>query len=333
MLIKSMPILLTVALNVCIAADHPTSDANYEKIIKEICKENSAPVKRAQGTKVFSWTDDKGQVHFGDRPPANVQAQSESLQGRKEYFEMSVSFPNGIEQPEMSDALQVNGRAIASAIGHLIPADRMTKSNIEMVVFNNRAAFINYKQVKAPSLSNNVDGFYSALDNSVSIWHDGDDDYAQQIALHEATHVFQYKNIGMMPGWLTEGMADYFASLRVKGNAKVVSVNPYWLGYLQQQRQVLPLAHLLTASYDNFQSARGADYYSNSWALFYFLMLPEHRAMVALYLAELSEDKCDEMPSTHSLTFFEIHYPGGVQRMQSDWLEWISSNHSVPNYH
>ena len=167
----------------------------------------------------------------------------------------------------------------------------------------------------------------------MSVWHDGNDDYAQQIALHEATHVFQYKNIGMMPGWLTEGMADYFASLRVQGKAKVVSVNPYWLRYLQQQRQIIPVQTLMSAPYSQFQGSAGGTYYANSWALVYFLMRPENRPLMERYLADLSQDKCDDMPYTHSVAFFDANYRGGVEQLQQDWLAWLKSSSDVSNFH
>ncbi|WP_196159920.1 DUF1570 domain-containing protein [Reinekea sp. G2M2-21] len=315
------------------SAEHPTTDAHYEQVIREMCAANRAPVARTKGTQIFSWTDEHGQVHFGDRPPANTDVQRETLQGRKDYFEMTVSFPSGATNSEIGDALQVNGHAIAQALSRLIPAERMTKSSIEMKVFNNRVAFMRHKQTLAPGLSNNVDGFYSALDNTVAVWHNGNDDYAQQIALHEATHVFQYKNIGMMPGWLTEGMADYFASLRVQGSAKVVPVNPYWLWYLQQQRQIIPVQTLMSAHYSQFQGNAGATYYANSWALVYFLMRPENRPLMERYLADVSQDKCDDMPDAHSVSFFEQHYSGGIEKLQQDWMHWLASSHDVPNYH
>lgn len=33
---------------------------------------------------IYTWTDDNGVVHYGDRPPTNVEAEQISIQGRRE---------------------------------------------------------------------------------------------------------------------------------------------------------------------------------------------------------------------------------------------------------
>jgi hypothetical protein len=315
--------------------DEQTSStaADYNDQIVELCRENNAPIKKIKSGEIFSWTDEQGNVHFGDRPPTNVEAETKNLVGRKDFFDMTLSYPNSEVSAELSESLEVNGRAISKALGQLIPKDRMTKSVIDMKVFTSQSAFLAYKRVVAPNLSNNVSGFYSALNNSVAVLHSGNEKLTQLTALHEATHVFQYKNIGIMPGWLSEGMASYFENMEVKGHSKVVPVSNQWRYVLNRYQTSIAVKDLLTADYSNWQGANGALYYATSWALVHYMMLPENRAVMRTYLDMLSRDKCNQESVQFNLEFFEQEYNGGVSKLQSDLFAWFERNSEVPNFH
>jgi hypothetical protein len=334
-LLKIVLFIVYVGNSAFLWASDPASNtaADYNQQIIELCRENNAPIKTVKVGNVFSWTDDQGNVHFGDRPPANVEAETENLGGRKDFFDITISYPNSAVSVELSQALEVNGRAISKALGLLIPSDRMTKSSIDMKVFTDHADFLVYKNSVAPTLSNNVSGFYSALENSVAVLHSGNEKLTQLIALHEATHVFQYKNIGTMPGWLSEGMAAYFENMQVKNKSKTVPISAQWLFVLKRRSSTIALRDLLTADYSRWQSRNGTSYYATSWALVHFLMLPENRVMMQRYLDIVSKDKCNEESAQFDVTFFEQHYNGGVAKLQQDLDAWLGLGPRLPNYH
>lgn len=331
---------LLVAVGFILMSSHLLGDENtsstaadYNEQVVELCRENNAPIKKVNNGGVFSWTDEQGNVHFGDRPPANVQAETQNLAGRKDYFDISLSYPNAAVSADLSESLEVNGRGISKALSQLIPKDRMTKSIIDMKIFTSQSDFLAYKRAVAPNLSNNVSGFYSALNNSVAVLHSGNERMTQLIALHEATHVFQYKNIGIMPGWLSEGMASYFENMVVKGNSKAVSASNQWRYVLNRYQASIAVSDLLTADYSNWQGANGSIYYATSWALVHFLMLPENRNIMRSYLDAISQDKCNQESTQFDLVFFEQAYIGGVTELQSDLLAWLQQNSKVPNFH
>ena len=326
---------LVVLMSLCClvnADEGPLTDAVYEQLMAEICAANTEPVKR-QTTQVFSWTDENGQVHFGDRPPQTVDAQVETLTGQRDYFDLTIVFADGPNQPGLANSLEVNGRAIAQVMGRLVPEGQMTKSDVQMHVFVSHSGFRAYQRQKAPELSAQTVGFYSALDNSVAVWHSQNPDMTREIALHEATHVFQVRNMGMLPAWLVEGMASYFEKLTVSGQSKQVVVSDQWLGWFRYSGQVLSVEDLLVAEYRHWQGPQGPAYYAGSWALVYYLMQPEYRAIMEQYLTLVSTEKCDDTSPAETLAFFEQAYPGGIAKLQSDLLSWLAGPHRVPNYH
>lgn len=325
---------IAVLLSVYSIADEPLNlEAKYQKLMEEVCEENSQPVQRSTAASIYSWKDENGQVHFGDRPPSNVSSEKQKLAGRKDYFDVNVSYPTGPIDSNIGDALAVSGRAIADSISKLLPSGRMAKSNIDMQVFGSRNAMMKFMYDETGSASNQVDGFYLPLNRKVAVLYRGSDIYAQRVALHESTHVFQFQNIGFMPGWVTEGMAEYFEMLEVSGSSKIVPVNRSWIQYIKQQGRVVPLKTLMTSEYSAWQSSEATQFYASSWALFYFLMLPENRDLVKPVLDEMSRDKCDEIPDSYYMNMIGESYRGGLEKLEDDWVNWISASHLTPNYH
>ncbi|TCS38782.1 DUF1570 domain-containing protein [Reinekea marinisedimentorum] len=331
--------ILITGLSACLLAVNTVADeqlnveAKYQQLMEGVCAENSAPVQRSSGTSVYSWKDENGQVHFGDRAPQNVDAEKHALAGRKDYFDVSVSYPSGPIDSNIGEALAIGGRAIADSISRLLPAGTMAKSEIDMQVFGSRNALMKFMYEETGSASSQADGFYLPLNNKVAVLYRGSDSYAQQVALHESTHVFQFQNIGFMPGWVTEGMAEYFEMLEVSGSAKLVPVNQSWIAYIQNQGRLIPLQTLMTADHSAWQGSQAGQFYASSWALFYFMMLPENRAMTQQLLADMSQDKCDEVPDAHYMDMVDDLYRGGLEKLENDWVTWFNGSHLTPNYH
>jgi len=319
-----------VAVSVVAEESKNKSEASYQQELDEYCKGVTAPIKQAKSTKVFSWTDDNGVVHFGDRPPAAANFEEQKLQGHgKDYFDMNIQYPSDDVPKNIGDTVAVGGRAIYRAFEQFIPRSRLSKSSIDMRVYGNRAAFFAYKDEVAPNLSNNVTGFFSGRENTVAVLHHGNDDETRRVALHEVTHVIEFQNLGYLSGWLSEGLAEYFELAVVKGQRATVEVNPYWVRYLRNARQV-QLMTLLTADYSHWQGVDGAAFYGSSWALTYFLMMPDNRDLMSEYQKLVSEEKCDE---TDSVAFFNERYKNGVRGLESDLRKWLDGPHKVPNYH
>jgi len=328
----SVAILLSTIAATPFAGENTHTDAKYKELIDELCSHDAAPVKTTSRNNIFSWTDADGNIHFGDRPPQNANAEQQKTQGRKDYFDMKVSFPSGEIGNGIDNALLINGRAIATAISQLLPSGAMSKSDIDMKVFASKKDFRNYMLQETESYSDNVAGFYLPLGNKVAVLYSRNDVHVQKVALHESTHVFQYQSIGYMPSWITEGMAEYFEYLEVRGNAKEVSVNQGWLQYIRSNPSISAKT-LMTSAHRNWKGQHASLFYGNSWALFYFMMLPENRNIMKTLIADMAKDKCDEVPDEYYVNIVNENYRGGIAQLEKDWRSWINSDHQIPNYH
>jgi heme-degrading monooxygenase HmoA len=113
-----------------------------------------------------------------------------------------------------------------------------------------------------------------------------------QHLFHEYTHYVVHQNLGRVPGWLNEGLAEYYSTLRADLPARrsiLGEPSPSRLATLQAGR-LLPLRALLT--YDASGAVahppeRAAAFYAQSWALVHYLQHAEagrHAARVGAYL-------------------------------------------------
>lgn len=146
-------------------------------------------------------------------------------------------------------------------------------------------------RVAMPHLPEGIDGYYTASENDIfAILIRGRDD---DLLLHEYTHHFM-ANVGQgrLPGWFSEGLAEYYATATVSeaGAASFGLPNAGRLRQLQQGRW-LPMDQLLRArgSFDvESQTARGM-YYAQSWALTHWLLADPARARaLGVYLNALN---------------------------------------------
>lgn len=135
-------------------------------------------------------------------------------------------------------------------------------------------------RIAHPHLPEGIDGYYMASENDISaILIRGRED---DLLLHEYTHHFLANaGQGRLPGWFTEGLAEYYATATVSetGAASFGLANA-GRQYALQQNTWLPIDQLLRAqgSFD-IESRVGRDmYYAQSWALTHWLLADQTRA-------------------------------------------------------
>ena len=135
-------------------------------------------------------------------------------------------------------------------------------------------------RIAQPQLPEGIAGYYMASENDIfAILIRGKDD---DLLLHEYTHHFM-ANVGQgrLPGWFSEGLAEYYATATVStaGAASFGLPSP-GRQYRLQQGRWLPMEQLLRAqgSFDIESEAGRGMYYAQSWALTHWLLADQTRA-------------------------------------------------------
>ncbi len=108
---------------------------------------------------------------------------------------------------------------------------------------------------------------------------------------HEYFHYLTRQNVGPLPPWLNEGLADYWATIDIRDEEILVGRPDYdYLGLLKR-KMPLSLEALFQAADDSPHYRREETmtlFYAESWALTHFLQSSEgRRRQLALYVSRL----------------------------------------------
>src|SRR5262249_10852129 len=111
------------------------------------------------------------------------------------------------------------------------------------------------------------------------------------VVYHELTHSFLSRSLDARPAWLSEALAEYFATADIQDEAS-------YLGGLSQERleflksgRLIPLEELLAVDdrspYYN-EAVKANIFYAESWAFVHFLMHGPHKEEFTKYLELLT---------------------------------------------
>ena len=149
-------------------------------------------------------------------------------------------------------------------------------------------------RIAQPGLPEGIDGYYTASENDIyAILVRGRDD---DLLLHEYTHHFMANTSqGRLPGWFSEGLAEYYATATVsEAGAATFGLPSAGRQRSLQQGRWLPMDQLLRArgSFDIESQTGRSMYYAQSWVLTHWLLADQARARaLGVYLNAVSNGR------------------------------------------
>lgn len=142
----------------------------------------------------------------------------------------------------------------------------------------------------APYMPKFVAGYYRAGEDNIYAVATEDEQRDDAVIMHEYVHHFIYQHFPYgYPAWLTEGLAEYYASFAIdRDNFLLGGVRgDQALALSGQFTRWLPLERVLKGDYRAGRGTDGAMFYAQGWALtHWFLSTPERRSQLAAYLRE-----------------------------------------------
>lgn len=174
-----------------------------------------------------------------------------------------------------------------------------------------------------PSLTN-LSGYYSHATQEVVTWRQHDPRYLANNLLHEASHAIMYAHFRRMPPWLSEGCATYFAyPHQIQDTDDVGSLKYRWamLNLWLRQKKLPALRSFLNLNQADWHKLDLAQAYTASWSLFQFLMsTPDKQRILCDLMQQLQPGPRGSVDCAARL---EELYPGGLERLETDWHRWI----------
>ena len=141
-----------------------------------------------------------------------------------------------------------------------------------VIVFKNMSSY------KPFNIGNNAGYFQKGDDvNYITLSTELGGQNPYSIIYHEFVHLLVDNNLGNVPPWFNEGLAEYYSTFEIEEDRKVHlgELIPYHLQTLREDK-LLPLRTLFAVDhyspYYNEGSKRGV-FYAESWALVHYLIL------------------------------------------------------------
>jgi uncharacterized protein DUF4124/uncharacterized protein DUF1570 len=280
---------------------------------------------------IFQWRDDNGKLHFGDRPPEQVDSEKITPRTSPVMQELEITvlrqdftLPDGLHDSTL-EAI----RSIYQRYRNDFGLDLHGTAEVNLYLFEHQEDFSQWMVERIGSSNANYAGVFIPSSNEVAVWRWGDDQDVAQTILHESSHVLLYQLSPASPVWLHEGLAQYFQTLEVQPDGRLkVSTLPdaqarirQWMdeGRLITLRQYLSLDD---AQWRRMAHELDAIPYTVAWATTAFLMSkPVGRSTLRQLLQEL--EKTDRRPTLRRIG--EI-YPGGLTRLEYDFFRWAQSD-------
>ena len=283
---------------------------------------------------IFTWRDESGRVHFGDREPDNRPVQrltigthaGERLRITEHHrdFEFSNAGRERIERGirqifdiyTQSFALDVRGRV-----------------EVNLHLFNHQADYRTWLQSRLGRAPLTTGAFLTET-NEVGVWRWGNENQVINTILHEASHVILHQLAPTAPVWLHEGLAQYFEGLReddqhtwIEPNHEAMARIRTWIS----NNELISIRRYLSIpepQWVQMAHDRDAVPYTIAWGLVYFLMSrPVGEQTIRRILHDLEKSG---LPPT--LERINSRYPGGILQLEYEFFRWAQSEPQPHRY-
>jgi Tfp pilus assembly protein PilF len=142
--------------------------------------------------------------------------------------------------------------------------------------------------------------------NIVALSTESPGEQSFHVIYHEYVHMLMRLNLGEIPLWLSEGLAEFFAYATLSDGSSVLGQpGPESLDILRTQ-SMIPLTTLLPVTHDSpyyLEQEKAPIFYAQSWALTHYLMIGDklaHNKQLIKFLSLIQQGTSGEAATTQA---------------------------------
>jgi hypothetical protein len=275
--------------------------------------------------KVYEWQDLKGQTQISDRPPSSdyINLHVRELYAEN-FFNLSIDSRLADLPAFTQNNIQAGVTKTYKTLSDVIKVAQLRKIDLKLKFISDKNQFHTYRMQVAPDSSNKATGFYTSRLNQSTIWAVGNKDHMTRISLHESSHAIVAAMFGDIPIWLNEGMAGFFEKMVITGEQTYTFATNDEHFQLLRQNHLPSLRSHFGQSHSQWNNPNNSDLnYAIDWSLFFYLMIhSEGRQFLRYMLDDLAVNYCQKFDA---IGFIDSHYKGGLNRLESDWRQWLKT--------
>ncbi|MBG0761495.1 hypothetical protein BOO22_18995 [Vibrio cidicii] len=193
---------------------------------------------------------------------------------------------------------------------------------VDLYLFSNLQSYQQFAQ--SQDRSHEAAGSYSLRSGEIVLYYRN----AQQAintAIHEIVHAVNHRLLGYLPGWLDEGLAEFFAGLWQTESGQINAESKKWIdGKSRLRFTPLGLPELFNQETYWYRDAQREKLrlYGSSWLLIYFFFSDERgQRLLSTIMQQEMQDPCDTLEGNEMLQFLLDVEPN----IEMDYQHWLSN--------
>ena len=192
--------------------------------------------------------------------------------------------------------------AFRAAVRQAVPAFNFSSPvQTSVVVFKDNAEFSSFKprDSRGKPMPNVGGYFYTRPYGNFIVFGSAGQPFDLRLIFHEYTHYLVHRSGRPLPGWMDEGLSDFYSTFKRRWQGKTV------LGWPSAERLAalrnrtfIPVRTIVTPQPDQMEEiwrspGRIGQYYAESWALVHYLIV-ERKASISSYLDALGDARSQD---------------------------------------
>jgi hypothetical protein len=285
-----------------------------------------APCVRAD---IYQWTDERGQVHFGDRKLETVKQTKLSINtAHSEWQRYAIAVEAiDVELSESERARIVDDvNNVYRFFDDVLFFDMYKTVPVSIRIYPNAKAYYDYLKTVVSGNITPSWGVYLQQNNSIVVYIQPQRAATFETIKHETGHAIVATITPFTTAWLNEGLAEQMETLTLENARLSVARNAENSHFVQQLRTqaggLLGLDKLFALRSDQWRSHHtdsGIPLQCQTGELIYFLLAsPPGRNFIVRMLHRYERGTMEL-----SNTLVEQDYLGGIPAMQADWNRWL----------
>ena len=205
----------------------------------------------------------------------------------------------------------------------VFPEDSIQSSTVKLIIFNSYTVYLLYQKEQGITHRLNSFGFYSPKKKEAVVCKDKNKERFMETAYHEVSHFFTNTYFRNIPVWLNEGLAVYFAKLRVTTKKIAPEQYRYYTDKVKTMIKIrdINLNDFFTWRHQRFakESCTNDSYgYAVAYAVVRF-MIEKDKKLFINFIRQIKSGKS-------ARESFEIVYPKGFEGFEKDFIQYYSKD-------